>query len=86
MSELRSRPRLGKTSFPVTHTQGELSGKEKNTGTKHSVWDAHLPSLAAEGKRTAANWSTGHMDRLAVTYALIALLVVAVAYLWRFGV
>ena len=86
MSELRSHPRLGKTSFPVTHTQGELPGKEKNTGTKHSLWDTHLPGPAGDGKRTAANWSAGYVDRLRVTTALITLLVAAVDHLWRFGV
>ncbi|MDJ0317162.1 sugar transferase [Arthrobacter antibioticus] len=82
MTELKFHPRLGKA---LARPQRKVSDTGKSSPAQHSVWDALPASAGTEARSESAKWSTSYLNRLRVSDALISVVVVAVAYLWRFG-
>lgn len=82
MSELKIRPTLDQPSHP---DQRKPLRKHKSTSAKHSVWDARPARTLGTARRGSAKWDTAFRSRLRITDALVSMVVVAAAYLWRFG-
>ncbi|MBP2411562.1 exopolysaccharide biosynthesis polyprenyl glycosylphosphotransferase [Arthrobacter stackebrandtii] len=80
MTELRIIPHLRR---PATGSAGRKGAGVK---PKHSVWDARSAKLDAAGGREASPWSARYATKLRISDTLVVAVVVAVAYLSRFGV
>lgn len=82
MSELKLGPAVGQVSFPV---QEKPPRKTKSASAKHSVWDARPIRTFASARGVNTKWDTSYLYGLRTTDTLVSVLVVAVAYLSRFG-
>ena len=80
MTELRIHPHLHQA--PLGHIDG---AQGKDVGPKHSVWDGRTAVVTAVEQGSTASWSSRYANKLRLTDALVSILVVAVAYLWRFA-
>ncbi|MEV8182583.1 sugar transferase [Specibacter sp. NPDC078692] len=80
MTELRFLPHLRR---PV---DSSANAKDKGSvlRTKHSVWDARPVQPSA--RITEIKWSARYATRLRISDAMVSIVVVAVAYLLRFGI
>ncbi len=80
MTELRILPNLRR---PVAGGAGRKDGSMR---PKHSVWDARAARTDAASRGASAPWSARYATKLRISDAVVAAVVVAVAYLSRFGV
>ncbi|MFC8302343.1 sugar transferase [Specibacter sp. NPDC057265] len=81
MTELKIHPLVDKATV---RSGGKLAHKSKGTTAKHSVWDARSPSRSTH-IQAKASWTAAFTQGLRLTDALVTVVVVAAAYLGRFG-
>lgn len=82
MTELKLRPHAGKK---VASLMGSKSNTTKALA-KHSASDALAAPVEKVGAAGVPSWSVNYSRKLRLSDALVTAFVVAVAYLWRFGV
>ena len=87
MTELGIPPHLKRTAVRRGKPEG-ANHKDKSRGPRpqHSAWDA-LPVRSVHAARAVGpTWSAKYAGKLRVSDALVTIIVVAAAYLWRFGI
>lgn len=82
MTELKIHPTVDQASV---RSQGKPAHKHKGRGAKHSVWDARTVSPSAKVQGSKSTWTAAFIQKLRITDILLTIVVVAAAYLGRFG-
>lgn len=84
MSDLRSRPTIGKPrpALSPAHVPSTIGSKER---PRHTAWEQEPRNNPASAGKMGANWPALYARGLRLTDMAVTALVVAVAYFGRFG-